>query len=146
MTVTQTTSIKSELCSWSLHWSLSNLPQLSTTLTAPMKSELLTLFIKACECKVINTNEFLPIIDAGHIYRSIGHYKRYIESCIAIISRVCYCCGLFVGSLSSVVVLRSDPIVIVALDKDAIYMAFLDYCGRKIDEYRFYYLCFNILK
>ena len=32
------------------------------------------------------------------------------------------------------------------LDKDAMNMAFLDYCGQKIDKYWFCYLCFNMLK
>ncbi len=36
--------------------------------------------------------------------------------------------------------------VVAALDKDIINMAFLNYCGWEIDEYEFYYLCFNILK
>ncbi len=36
--------------------------------------------------------------------------------------------------------------IMTTLDKDAINMAFLDYCSRKIDKYRFCYSCFNILK
>ena len=61
-------------------------------------------------------------------------------------SRVYYYYRLFLSSLSSIVVLRFDPVVIAALDKDAINMAFLNHCGREINEYRFCYLCFNMLK
>ena len=60
-------------------------------------------------------------------------------------SEVC-CCGLFVSLLSLAIVLRSNPMIVTALDKNAINMAFLDYCGREIDEYQFCYSFFNILK
>ncbi len=146
MTATPTATMKSQLCSRFLHQSSSNLPRLSTAPTAPLKSELPTLLIKAFERRVIDINDFPPIIDAGHIRRSVARYERHVESCVTVMSGVCYCCGLFISSLSSVVVLRSDPVVVAALDKDAINMAFLDHCGREIDEYRFCYSCFNILK
>ncbi len=135
-----------QLSSWSLHQSSSNLPQLSAASTALLKSQLPTLLIKAFECRVIDTNEFPSIIDAEYIRCSIAHYKRHIESCIAVTSGVCCCCRLFVSSSTSIVVLRSDSVVMAALDKDAINIAFLDHCGWEIDEYRFCYSCFNILK
>ncbi len=135
-----------QLSDWSLHWSLSNLPRLSAAPTTPLKSQLPTLLIKAFERRVMDTHEFLPIIDVGHIHRFVAYYERQVESCVAVMSEVCCCYRLFVSSLSSVVVLRFDPIVVAALDKNAINMAFLDHCGREIDEYRFCYSCFNILK
>ena len=110
-----------------------------------MKSQLLTLLIKAFKYKVIDTNEFLLIIDAGHIRCSIAYYKRHVESGVAVINGVCYCCGLFVSSSSLVVVLRSDPVIVIALDKDTINIAFFDYYDREIIKYWFCYLCFNIL-
>ncbi len=146
MTATPTAPMKSQLRSRSLHRSSSNLPRLFAASTAPLKSELPTLLIKAFKCRVIDTNEFLPIIDAGHIRRSVARYERHVESCVTVMSRVCCCCRLFISSLSSVVVLLSNPVVVAALDKDAINMAFLDYCGREIDEYRFCYSYFYILK
>ena len=146
MTVTLIALIKSQFCSRSLYRLLSNLSQLSATLIAPLKSQFPTLLIKTFEYKVINTNEFPPIIDAGHIRHSVTYYKRHVESCIAVLSGVYCCCGLFVSLLSLVVVLRSDPIVVAILDKDAMNIAFLDHCGQEIDEYRFYYFCFNMLK
>ncbi len=73
-----------QLSSRSLHWSSSNLPQLSAAPTALLKSQLPTLLIKAFEHRVIDTNEFLPIINVGHIRCSVAHYKRYVESCVAI--------------------------------------------------------------
>ncbi len=130
----------------SLYWSSSNLPQLSATSTAPLKSQLPTLLIKTFKCRVIDTNEFPPIIDVGHIRRFITCYKIHVESCIAVMSKVSYYCKLFISSLTLVVILRSNPVVVTALDKNAINMAFLNHCGREIDEYRFCYLCFNILK
>ncbi len=135
-----------QLTSRSLYQLSSNLPQLSAAPTAPLKSQLPTLLIKAFEHGVIDTNEFPPIIDAGHIRHSVLRYKRHVEFYVTVMSGVCYCCGLFVSSSSLIVVLRSDPVVVAALDKDAINMAFLDHCGREIDEYRFCYSCFNILK
>ncbi len=146
MTATPTTPMKSQLCSRSLHRSLSNLSRLSATLIALSKSELPTLFIKAFKRRVINTNEFPPIIDAGHIRCSVARYKRYVESCVAVMSGVCYCCGLFISSSSLVIILISDSVIVTALDKDAINMAFFDHCGREIDEYWFCYSYFNILK
>ncbi len=134
------------LSNQSLHRSSSNLSRLSTIPTASLKSQLLTLLIKTFEHRVIDTHKFLPMVDTGYIRRSVACYERHVESCVAVMSRVCCCCGLFVSSLSSVVVLRSDPMVVVALDEDAINMAFLDHYGREIDEYQFCYLCFNILK
>ncbi len=125
---------------------MSNLLQLSATSTTLLKSQLPNLLIKAFERRVIDINEFSPTIDVGHICRSVAHYKRYIESCVAVMSGVCCYYGLFVSLLSSVVVLRFDYVIVTALHKDAIYMAFLNYCGREIDEYRFCYLCFHILK
>ncbi len=74
------------------------------------------------------------------------YYKRYIKSCIAVMSGVCCCCRLFVSLSSLVIVLRSEPIIVTALDNDTIIMAFFDYYSQEIDEYQFYYLCFNILK
>ncbi len=111
-----------------------------------MKSQLLTLLIKAFERKVIDTNEFSPIINTGHICCFVVHYKRHVESCVTIMSEVCCYCRLFVSSSSSVVILRSNPVVVAALDKDVINMAFFNHCGREIDEYWFCYLYFNILK
>ncbi len=128
-----------------LYRSSSNLPRLSAAPTAPLK-QLPTLLIKAFKRRVIDTNEFPPIIDAGHIRRSVARYERHVESCVAVMSGVCCCCGLFVSSSSSVVVLRSDPVVVAALNKEAINMAFLDHYGREIDEYRFCYSYFNIFK
>ncbi len=134
------------LRSRSLYWLLSNPPRLSTTPTAPFKSQFLTSLIKTFKYRVIDTNEFPPIIDTGHICRSVMRYERHVEFYIAVISRVCCCCELFVSLLSLIFVLRSDPMIVAALDKDAINMAFLNHCGWEIDEYRFCYSCFNILK
>ncbi len=111
-----------------------------------MKSQLLTLFIKVFECRVIDTNKFPPIINARHIRCSVAYYKRCVESCAAIINGVYYCCRLFVSLSSLVVVLGSNPVVVVALDKDVINMIFFNYYGWEINKYRFCYLCFNILK
>ena len=61
-------------------------------------------------------------------------------------SKICYCGRLFINSLSLVVVLKFDPIVVIVLDKNIINIAFFDYCDQKIDEYQFYYSYFNILK
>ncbi len=146
LSATPTAPIKSQFCSWSLHRLSSNLPWLSATPTAPLKSQLPTLLIKAFKRRVIDTNEFSPIIDVGHICCSVVCYERYVECCIAVMGKVCYCSGLFISSSSSVVVLRSDPMVVIALNKDAINIAFFDHYSQKIDEYRFCYLCFNILK
>ena len=125
---------------------LLNLAQLFATLTGLLKSQLLTLLIKTFERRVIDTNEFIFIIDTGHIRYFVACYKRHIESCVTIINGVYYCCKLFVSLLLSIIVLRSDPMIVAVLDKNAINMAFFNYCSWKIDKYRFYYLCFNILK
>ena len=146
ITATLTAHIKSQLYNKSLHLSLSNLSQLSTASIAFPTSQLPTFFIKAFKHRVINTNEFPLIIDAGHICHSVAHYKRYIKSYITIISRVYYYYRLFVSLLSSVIILRSDLMVMVALDNDVINMVFLNHCGRDINEYWFCYLCFYMLK
>ena len=145
MIATLTAPMKSQLCSWSLHWSLSNLPQLSTAPITSPKSQLLTLFIKIFKRRVIDTNEFPFIIDVGHICHFVAYYKRHIEFCVAVMSRVC-CCGLFVSLLLLIIVLRSNLVVVAALNKNVINMAFFNYYGREIDEYWFCYLCFNRLK
>ena len=141
-----TTLMKLQLCSRSLHWLVLNLSQLFTTLIALPKSQLQTLLIKAFEHRVIDTHEFLLIIDARYMRCSIAYYQRHVESCIAVMNRVCYYCRLFISLLLLVVVLRSNPMVIVALDKDVINKAFLNHCSQEIDKYRFCYLCFNMLK
>lgn len=65
------------------------------------------------ERRVINTNEFLFIIDAGHIYYSIMYYERYVKSCVIVMGRVCYYCRMFVYLLSLFIILRSGLIVII---------------------------------
>ncbi len=109
-----------------------------------LKSQFPALLIKAFERRVIDSNEFLLIINARHIRHSVACYKRCIESGIAIIRRVYCYYGLFFSSLLLVVVLRSDPVVVIALDKNAIKMAFLNHSSWEIDEYQFCYSCFNI--
>ncbi len=130
---------RSHLSNQSLYQSSSNLSRLSTILTTSLKSQLSTLLIKIFEHKVIDTNEFLPIIDAWYIRRSVTRYKRHVESCVAVMRGVCGCCRLFISSLSSVIILRSDFMVVAVLDKDTINMVFLDHYGWEIDEYQFYY-------
>ncbi len=73
-------------------------------------------------------------------------YERHIKSCIIVMSRVCCYCRLFVSSLSLTIVLRSDPMVAAVLEKKVNDIAFLYHCGQEIDEYRFCYSYFNILK
>lgn len=102
---------------------------ISIAQTTPLKSQLLTLFIKVYECRVIESNEISFIIDAGHIRRSITHYERHIKSCIAVRSRIYYCYCLFVSSLSLAIILTSDHMIVIALNKNAINKAYLDYCG-----------------
>ena len=77
----------------------------------------------------MDTNKFPLIIDAGYIRHFVTHYKRYFESDVAIISRICCGCRLFISLLLLVVVLRSDPVIVAALDKHAMNMAFLNH-GR----------------
>lgn len=99
--------------------------------TIPLKLQIPTLLIKAFECRVIDINKFSPLIDAGYIYFSITRYERYIKSHIAIINGVgCYY-GLFTCLLPSSIILKSDPMVTTALNKDKIKIAFLDYYGQK---------------
>lgn len=101
------------------------------TPTTSLKLQIPTLLIKAFEYKVIYTNEIFLIINAGYICLSITCYERYIKSHIAIGNGVgCYC-GLFTCPLPSSIILRSDPMVTAALNKDIIKMAFLDYYSQK---------------
>lgn len=71
--------------------------------------------------------EILSIIDIKYIYDSIIYYKKYVKSCIAIINRVYYYCGVFVFLLLLVIVLRSDFIIIIALNKDIINIIFFNH-------------------
>lgn len=59
--------------------------------------------------------DFPPIIDAGHICHFVTCYETYNESCFAIINDVCYYFKLFVWPLSLAVILKSDPVVVIAL-------------------------------
>lgn len=54
--------------------------------------------------------------------------------------------GLFICLLSLVIILRSDSVIMTALDKKAINMAFFNQYSRDIDEYWFCHLCFNLIK
>ena len=83
----------------------------------------------------MDTNEFPFIIDVGHIRCSVAHYKRHIESCVAIISKVYFCCGLFISSILLVDFLRFNPVIVIVLDKNTINIAFLDHYDQEIDEY-----------
>lgn len=134
------------ISSWSLYLLLSNLSRLSIAPSTSLKLQLLTLIIKAFKCRVIDTNEFPFIIDVGLIYHSVVRYESYDGSCVVVISRIYDCYRLFTSLWSLAIVLRSNLMVMVVLNKDTINMTFFNYCGRKFDKYRFYYLCFNILK
>lgn len=101
------------------------------TPTTFLKLQIPTLLIKAFECKVIDTNEFSLIIDGRYICLSITCYEKYVKSHITIMNGVgCYY-GLFTCPLPSSIILRSDPMVTAALNKDIIKMPFLDYYSQK---------------
>lgn len=104
------------------------------------------IIYQSIQILLININEFLSIIDVRYIYYSIIYHKRYIKSFIVIINEVYYYYELFVYLLLLIIILRSDFLVIKVLDKDATNMVFLNYYGRKIDKYEFYYLYFNLVK
>lgn len=91
-------------------------------------------------------SEFPLIIDAGHICYSIVHYKIQVESYLAIMNNVCCYYGLFVQSLPLAVILRSDPVIVAALNNHVINLACLDYYDQKIDKYRFSFPCFHLMK
>ncbi len=123
-----------------------NLPQLSAIPTDNLKSQSPNLLIKTFKFKVIDTNEFLSIRDVKHIHCFITCYQRHVKSCVTVMSRICYCCGLFIILLLFIIVLKSDPKVVTTLDKDKINMTFFDYYSREINEYWFCYSYFYILK
>lgn len=108
---------------------LSNLSLLSIESTVFSKLQLPTLLITAFKYRDINTNKFPLIIGAQHIRHSNAYYKRYVKSCVAVMSKVCCYCRLFICLLSLTVILRYNPLIAVALGKDAINMAFLDHNG-----------------
>ena len=97
------------------------LPPLSALPIASSKAQLPTLFIGDFERRAIDTRDFPPTIDAGHIRCSVACYKTHIESFLAVMNGVCCCYGLFVRPSSSAVVLKSDPVVVAALKKPPFY-------------------------
>lgn len=97
---------------------MSNLFQLSVATTTPLKTQLLTLFIKAFKHRFIDSNEFASIIDVRYIYHFVAYYKRYIKFYIVVMSEVYCYCGLIICSLS-----------LAVLDKDVINIAFFHYCS-----------------
>ena len=122
------------------------MPLLSASLIAPSKAQLPTLLVVDFERRAIDTRDFPPIIDAGHIHRSVAHYETHVESCLAVMNSICCCCGLFVWSSSSAVVLKSDLVVVAALKNQVINLTCLDYCGQEIDEYCFCLPCHYSMK
>lgn len=85
--------------------------------------------MKIFEYEVIDINGFPLIINARHIYCAIVYYKRYGKSCIAGMSEISCYYRLFISSLSLVIVLRSDLMVVAILDKEATNMIFFNYCS-----------------
>lgn len=105
-----------------------HLSLLSVAPTALLKLQLLTLLIQLFKYRVIDTNKFSLIINAEHIHYSIVCYGRDIEFCITIMSRLYYCCVLFVNLLLFTIILRSNFMIIIALDKDIINITFFNHC------------------
>ena len=122
------------------------LPPLFASPIASSKAQLPTLLVRNFERRVINTRDFLLTINAGHICCSIACYETHVESCLTVINGVCCCCGLFVWPLSLAIVLKSDPIIVVALKNQVINLTCLDHCGQEIDEYRFCLPCHYSMK
>ena len=101
--------------------SLLKLPPLSASPIASSKAQLPTLLVGDFERRAIDTRDFPPTIDTGHIRRSVARYETHVESFLAVINGVYCCCGLFVRPLSLAVILKSDPVVVAALKKPLFY-------------------------
>lgn len=114
---------------------------LSATPIASSKTKLSTLLIKTFEPRNINISEFCLTIDAGHIFYFVTCFKIHVKSCLLIMNGVCCYCGLFVWPSSLAVILRSNFIVVTALNNHVINLACLNYCGQKIDKYHFCLPC-----
>lgn len=114
--------------------------------TAFSKVQLSTLLIKTFERRAIDISEFLPTINARHIRCSVTSYKTQVKSCLAIINGVCYYCRFFVWPLSLAIILKSNSIVVAALNNHIINLPCLNHCGQKIDEYYFCLLCYHLIK
>ena len=122
------------------------IPPLSFSPIASSKAQLPTLLVGDFERRAIDTRDFPPTIDAGHICRSVACYETHVESCLTIINGICYCCALFVWPSSLAVILKSDPVVVATLKNQVINLTCLDYCGQEIDEYHFCLLCYYSMK
>lgn len=107
--------------------------------TTCLKVQLLTLLIKVSERKATT-------LDAGHICCSMAYYENHVESWVAVINNICCYCGLFIWLSLSVVVQRSDPVIVTPLKQHVINLACLDFCGKKIDEYCFCLPCYRLIK
>ena len=130
------------------HFSRSSLKlsPLSASPTASSKAQLLILLMEDFERRAIDTRDFPPTIDIGHICHSITRYKTYVKSYFAIINNVCYYCGLFVWLLLLAVVLKSDLVIIAALKNQVINLTCLNHCDQEIDEYCFCFPCYQLIK
>ena len=122
------------------------LPPLSIAQIASSKAQLLTLLVKDFEHRTIDTRDFLPIIDVGHICHFVAHYKTNVKSCLAVMNGVCCCCGFFVWPSLSAVILKFDPVVVAALKNQVINLTCLNHCGQEIDEYCFCLPCHYLMK
>lgn len=90
--------------------------------------------------------EFSLTIDIRHIYCFIIYYKSYIKSYLTIINSICYYYGYFIWFLLLTIILKSNFIIIIALNNHIINLTYFNYCSQKIDKYCFCLLCYYPIK
>lgn len=119
---------------------------LFAALITSSKAEFLTLLIKIFKYRATNMREFSLTINIRHIYYFIIYYKSYIKSYLTIINSICYYYGYFIWFLLLTIILKSNFIIIIALNNHIINLTYFNYCGQKIDKYCFCLSCYYPIK